>query len=237
MSDTVTTEGVYDRMAPATLGVSVTVAASPLTSSVGAVWSSTLIGNCAGVSLPAKSVAVQLAVHDPSGMKVDVPSTGRGTLVAPCVRTQLTLALPLLSVAVTETLTLAPPAVLPSTCASTPTPLRFSGGGVVSITPSPESLVPFTGLVSGCERTMVPVWLARFWNCVSVSSPNSRSVEKTTCFGPTQNVGWLRSGFTVFGPWLPASTDARSCGLMMVFMMIWLSNTVARWPLQLMIAV
>src|SRR5262245_33157169 len=96
-------------MAPAGLGVSVTVAASPLTSSVGGVWSSTLTGNVPGVVLPAESVAVQVAVHDPSGMNVDVPSTGRGALVDPCVRTQLTLALPLSSVAVTETLTLAPP--------------------------------------------------------------------------------------------------------------------------------
>src|SRR5262249_58499770 len=137
-----------------------------------------------------------LGPHARGGMRVGVPYPGGGTGVPPGGRPHPPPALPLLAAAATETLTWAPPAVLPSTCASTPTPLRFSVGGVVSITPSPESLVPFTGLVSGCERTMVPVWLPRFWDCVSRSPPKRRSVEESTCFGAAQNGRCANSGLS-----------------------------------------
>src|SRR5215204_3401175 len=101
-------------MAPPLVGVSVRVPASPLTSSVGGLVSSTATGNCPVLWLPAASDAVHVAVHEPSGMNVDVPSTGKPTEPDASVRTHETVAAPESSVAVTEIVTVAPPGALPS---------------------------------------------------------------------------------------------------------------------------
>ena len=110
----VTTAGAYAMTAPSVLGVRLIVAANPLTSSVGGVRSNTLIGNCPVLSFPAGSAAVHVAVHEPSGMKVEVPLAGSGTVPDGPVRTQVTEAVPLLSLAVTVTPTFAPPGAFPS---------------------------------------------------------------------------------------------------------------------------